>query len=211
MPELAVKNLAGEDVETIALSEDVFGAKVNVPLMHQAATRILAAQRHGTHRAKTRGQVSGSTAKVWRQKGTGRARHGSRKAPIFRGGGVAFPPQPRNYEVRMPKKMRRQAARSALTARLADGAILVVSSLEPSAPKSKVMADALAALGMRGKVLLVDAQLMEDTTRAARNIEGVSLKPASTLNIVDVLRHDSLVFSVDGIREIERMLTDGNA
>jgi large subunit ribosomal protein L4 len=211
MPELAVKNLAGEQVDTITLSDNIFGVKVNVPLMHQAVTRIQADQRLGTHKAKTRSEVAGSTVKVWRQKGTGRARHGSRKAPIWRGGGVAFPPQPRSYEVRMPKKMRRQATRSALSARVADGAITVVTSLEPEEVKTRAMVAALGNLGVNGTVLLVDERISPETSRAARNIPRVEMKPASTLNIVDVLSHQTLVLSVNAIREVERLLTDANA
>lgn len=211
MAELAVKNLEGEQVDTITVSDAVFGVPVNVPLMHQAVTRILADQRLGTHKAKTRSEVAGSTAKVWRQKGTGRARHGSRKAPIWRGGGVAFPPQPRSYEVRIPKKMRRQATRSALTSQLAVGALTVVSTLQPEEVKTKAMVAALKNLGVSGKILLVDERISPETSRAARNIPQVDTKPASTLNIVDVLNHEALVLSIDGIRHIERLLTDANA
>jgi large subunit ribosomal protein L4 len=210
MPDIAVKNLSGGNVETINLSDEIFGVPVNVPLMHQAVTRIQASARLGTHKAKTRSEVRGSTAKIYRQKGTGRARHGSRKSPTFKGGGVAFPPQPRNYAVRMPKKMRRAATRSALSSRVTDNGIVVVDSLVPDEPRTRVMADALEVLNANGRILLVDSALAEQTERAARNIPGISMKPASTLNIVDVLSHDVLVFSVEGIRQIERLLTDAN-
>jgi len=210
MPEIAVKSLAGEQVDTIQLSDAVFGAPVNVPLMHQAVTRILAAQRLGTHKAKTRGEVRGGGAKPWRQKGTGRARQGSRTSPLWKGGGVVFPPTPRDYEVGMPKKMRRQATRSALSARLSEERIVVVSGLQPDEPKTKQMSAALRELEVTGKVLLVDERISQETSRAARNIAGVGLKPASTLNIVDVLDHDVLVFSVDGIRRVERLLSDAD-
>jgi large subunit ribosomal protein L4 len=210
MADIAVKNLAGEQVDTISVSDEVFGAPVNVGLMHQAVQRILADQRFGTHKAKSRGEVSGSGAKPWRQKGTGRARQGTRTSPIWKGGGVAFPPTPRSYAVRMPKKMRRAATRSALTSRLADEAIQVVGSLVPEEPKTKAMVSGLGNLNAGGKVLLVDGAIAEETKRAARNIPGVSLKPASTLNIVDVLNNDVIVFSVEGIRQVERLLSDAN-
>lgn len=210
MPEIPVKNLSGGDVDTINLSDEIFGVPVNVPLMHQAVTRIQASARLGTHKAKTRSEVTGSTAKIYRQKGTGRARHGSRKSPTFKGGGVAFPPQPRSYAVRMPKKMRRAATRSALSSRVTDNGIVVVDSLLPDEPRTRVMADALQVLNANGRILLVDSALAEQTERAARNIPGISMKPASTLNIVDVLSHDVLVFTVEGIRQIERLLTDAN-
>jgi large subunit ribosomal protein L4 len=210
MPEIAVKDLSGAQVDTITLSEEVFAVKINSPLMHQAVQRILSDQRMGTHKAKTRGEVTGGGAKPWRQKGTGRARQGSRNSPIWRGGGVAFPPTPRSYAVSMPKKMRRQATRSALSSRVADQGIIVVSSLEPTEPKTKAMVSALENLSASGKVLLVDEQVGETTSRSARNIPGVDVKPASTVNIVDVLKHDVLVFSVPGIRSLERILTDAN-
>lgn len=210
MPDIQVRNLSGGEVETITLSDDVFGAPLNVPLMHQAVTRIQASARLGTSSAKTRGEVRGSTVKIYRQKGTGRARHGSRKSPIFKGGGVVFPPQPRSYAVRMPKKMRRAATRSALSSRVVDNGIVVVDSLLPSEPRTRVMADALETLNAKGRVLLVDQALAEGTERAARNIPGIEMKPASTLNIVDVLSHDVLIFTIDGIRQVERLLTDAN-
>jgi large subunit ribosomal protein L4 len=211
MPQLPVKNLAGEQVDTIDLSDSVFAVPPNTGLMHQAVARILADQRAGTHKAKTRGEVRGGGAKPWRQKGTGRARQGSRTSPLWKGGGVSFPPTPRSYEVRMPKKMRRQATRSALSSRLTDSGVVVVSSLEPAEPRTRVMTAALKALDISGTVLLVDQQISEATNRAARNIEGVELKPASTINIVDVLQHDVLLFTVDGIRQLERLLSHGDA
>ena|SRR5947209_2948036 len=210
MPELAVKNLAGEQVDTIALDDAIFGAKINIPLMHQAVVRIQAGRRLGTQKAKTRSEVRGGGAKPWRQKGTGRARQGSRSSPLWRGGGVAHPPTPRSYTVRMPKKMRRQATRSALSARVSDEAVVIVSTLQPAEPKTREMVQALAALAARGKVLLVDGTVAAETSRTARNIPGVDVKPASTLNIVDVLDHDVLIFSVDGIRQVERQLSNGN-
>ena len=210
MPEISVKSLTGESVDTISLSDEVFGVTVNGPLMHQAVVRIQAAQRRGTQKAKTRSEVSGGGAKPWRQKGTGRARHGSRTSPIWRGGGVAFAPAPREYAVQMPKKMRRAATRSALSSRIADNGLVVVSSLQPPEARTRVMAQALTSLNAQGKVLLVDQQVADETSRATRNIPGVKTKPASTLNIVDVLDHDYLVFSVDGIRQLERLLADAN-
>jgi len=207
MPELAVRTLLGEQLETIALNDEVFGAPVNGPLMHQAVVRILASRRAGTHKAKTRGEVAGGGAKPWRQKGTGRARQGTRTSPLFRGGGVVFPPTPRSYQVDMPKKMRRQATRSALSARLADQAIVVVDSLQPAELKTKAMIAGLKALNAGGKVLLVDVKVTDETSRVSRNIPRLSTKPASTVNIVDVLDNQTLVFSLDGIRQLERLLS----
>jgi large subunit ribosomal protein L4 len=210
MPEIAVRDLTGAQVDTISLSDEVFGVPVNVPLMHQAVQRIKADQRLGTHKAKTRGEVTGGGEKPWRQKGTGRARQGSRVSPLWRGGGAVFPPSPRSYEVRMPKKMRRQAARSALSSRVGTDGVVVVTNLTLEEPRTRVMVTALKSLGAVGKVLLVDESISDETRRAARNIPGVHMKPASTLNIVDVLDHDVLLFSVGGIRQVERLLSDGN-
>lgn len=211
MPELAVKNLAGEQVDTITVSDEVFAVPLNGPLMHQAVLRIQAANRLGTQKAKTRGEVRGGGAKPWRQKGTGRARQGSRTSPVWKGGGVAFAPRPRDYDQKMPKKMRRQATRSALSSRIVDAGVMVVSSLQPDEPKTKAMITALSNIEASGKILLIDQAISETTARAARNIPGIAMKPAATLNIVDVLNHDVLVFSVDGIRQIERLLAHGNA
>jgi large subunit ribosomal protein L4 len=192
------------------LSDAVFGARVNGPLMHQAVVRILADKRLGTHKAKTRGEVSGGGSKPWRQKGTGRARQGSRTSPLWKGGGVAFPPTPRSYEVKMPKKMRRQATRSALSSRVADNAIVIVDSLQPVEPRTKEMVAALQNLDVSGKVMLIDERISDETGRAARNIPRVDMKPSSTINIVDVLNHDFLVFSVGAVRQLERLLSDGD-
>ena len=211
MSELVVKDLTGSQVDTITVSDVVFGAPINGPLMHQAAVRLMAGRRAGTQKAKTRGEVRGGGTKPWRQKGTGRARQGSRTSPVWRGGGVAFAARPRSYEVRMPKKMRRAATRSALSSRVTDERVLVVSSLEPDEPKTKSMVAALKNLEASGKVLLIDELVADSTNRAGRNLPGLSMKPASTLNILDVLDHDYLIFSVNGIRQIERLLTDANA
>jgi large subunit ribosomal protein L4 len=210
MPDIAVKNLAGDQVDTITLSDTIFGAAVNGPLMHQAVLRIMADQRLGTHKAKTRGEVSGGGSKPWRQKGTGRARQGSRTSPIWKGGGVVFPPTPRSYDLKLPKKMRRQATRSALSSRIADNAVVVVDSLQPAEPRTKEMVSALQNLDVSGKVMLIDERISEDTGRAARNIPRVDMKPSSTINIVDVLNHDYLVFSVGAVRQLERLLSDGD-
>jgi large subunit ribosomal protein L4 len=211
MPEIAVRNLAGEQVEVISLSDEVFAASVNVPLMHQAVTRLQADSRAGTSHAKTRGEVRGGGEKPWRQKGTGRARQGTRSSPLWKGGGVAFPPMQRSYSVRMPKKMRRAATRSALSSRIQDEGIVVVSSLEPAEARTRRMIEGLASLNAAGKVLLVDVRISENTSRAARNIPGINFKPASTVNILDVLDHDFLVFSIEGIRAIERLLSHADA
>jgi large subunit ribosomal protein L4 len=211
MSDIIVKDLAGNEVDTISLSEQVFAAKINIGLMHQAVVRLQSDRRQGTHKAKTRSEVRGGGAKPWRQKGTGRARQGTKTSPLWRGGGVAFPPVPRKYDLRMPKKMRRQATRSALSSRISDNGIIVVSSLVPEDPHTRAMVSALEKLGARGKILLVDQHVDSQTVRSTRNIPEVECVPASTLNIVEVLKNDVLIFSIDGIRQIERLLTHGDA
>ncbi len=211
MPELVVRDLTGAQVDTITVSDTIFAAPLNGPLMHQAVLRLLADRRLGTQKAKTRGEVRGGGAKPWRQKGTGRARQGSRTSPVWRGGGVAFAARPRSYEVRMPKKMRRQATRSALSSRVVDERVLVVSSLEPEEARTKSMVAALSNLEASGQDFAGGRPGCRVDESGGPEPPGLHMKPASTLNIVDVLDHDYLIFSVDGIREIERLLTDANA
>jgi large subunit ribosomal protein L4 len=153
---ITMKNMAGEEVGEVELNAAIFEAPVNVPLMHQALTRQLANARQGTAKTKTRGEVSGSTRKMWKQKGTGRARQGSRKAPQWRSGGTVFGPIPRSYEQRMPLKMRHAALRSALSAKAADQQIVVIDSLELDAPKTKTMDSVLTnvAAGRTTLILL---------------------------------------------------------
>jgi large subunit ribosomal protein L4 len=205
-----VRNLQAEEVESLTLSDDIFAAPVSPALMHQAVVRILAAQRQGTRKAKSRGEVRGGGEKPWRQKGTGRARQGSRTSPIWTGGGVAFPPLVRGHDVRMPKKMRRQAIRSALSSRVADGGLMILNSLVPQEPRTRIMTESFEALHVDGKVLLVDEPIQEATRLSTRNLPFVALKPASTLNIVDVLQPDWILFSVDALKHLESRLTNAD-
>ncbi|GIW07852.1 MAG: 50S ribosomal protein L4 [Dehalococcoidia bacterium] len=204
--EVSVRNLAGEVVSTIDVLDSVFGAAINAPLIYQAAVRYNANQRQGTRDTKTRGEVVGGGAKPYRQKGTGRARQGSIRAPHYRKGGVVFGPHPRDFSQRMPVKMRRAALRSALSGKLADAELLVVEDLTLAEPKTRLMVEALQRLGVTRTAVLVTGELDPLVIRSARNIPGVDITYAKVLNIGDVLKHRYVVMTVDAVRRVEDRL-----
>ncbi len=209
MAEAQVRNAAGAVVSTTPLDDAIFGVARNDTLIHQAVLRIQANRRAGTHDTKTRGQVSGTTAKMYRQKGTGRARHGAMTAPQFRKGGVVFGPHPRSYDQDMPKKMRRRALCSVLTDKLREGRVHVVDSFGLEAPRTKSMIEILAALGVDRRVVIVIAAPDQNVTLSARNIPQVRTIVAHTLNVVDAIDSDHLVFTQDALRTLEGVLTGG--
>ncbi len=198
-----VYNMAGEIVDKIEISDAVFGVTPSVPLLHQAVVRQLANRRVGTAATKTRGMVSGGGAKPYRQKGTGRARQGSKRAPHYKGGGVVFGPQPRDYRLEMPRKMRRQAIRSALSAKAAEQHLVVLDRLEFEAPRTKAMAGVLEALPVGRKVLVVLPGTDGNVVKSARNIPGVKTLAADSVNVVDVLNHDYMIAPVAAVRAME--------
>ncbi|MFN8532080.1 MAG: 50S ribosomal protein L4 [Dehalococcoidia bacterium] len=204
--EVSVRNLAGEVVTSIDVLDSVFGATVNRPLIHQAAVRHEANRRQGTRDTKTRGEVVGGGAKPYRQKGTGRARQGSIRAPHYRKGGVVFGPHPRDFRKRMPLKMRRAALRSALSGKLADAELLVVQDLAIAEAKTRLMAEALGALGLSRTTVLVTAEPDQFVVRSARNLPGVDITYAASLNIGDVLKHRHVLMTVDAVRRVEERL-----
>ncbi|HWH37405.1 MAG TPA: 50S ribosomal protein L4 [Candidatus Limnocylindrales bacterium] len=183
----------GKDLGTVELPEALFAAPVNEPLIHQAVTAQLAGRRIGTHDTKTRGEVRGGGRKPYRQKGTGRARQGSRSAPHYAGGGVVFGPHPRSYEQKMPKRMKRLALQGALTAKFGDGAIKVIDALEMDQVKTRELVGYLAALELSGKVTVIAPEGDDKLLRSARNLPGVSVLRADSLNVVDVLDADTLL------------------
>ncbi len=192
--EVPIRNMAGEEIGQIELKDTVFAAPVNRGLMHQALVRQLANARKGTHKTKTRSEVRGGGRKPWRQKGTGRARHGSIRSPIWVGGGRAFGPTPRKYTKKMPKKMRRAALRSALSVKAGLGQIVVLEQLEIAAPKTKVFVQALADLGLDNESVLV--VLPERDLAVEKSISNLSQAKAllsGNLNIQDLLSHDRLL------------------
>jgi len=197
----------GEKVGEVELRSDIFGAPINVPLMHQAFVRQLANARQGTHKTKSRGEVNRTKAKWYRQKGTGRARHGSRNANLFVGGGIAHGPRPRKYTKRMPRKMRRAALRSALSAKAMENQVFVVDKLEMEVPKTKDMVAVLGSLGLHDQgVLVLLPEKNEPVEKSARNLPKVKTLQASYLNIRDLLGYDHVLMPLDALQVVESML-----
>lgn len=191
--EARLYNQSGEEVGVIQISDYVFGIEPNVPVMHQAMERQRANARLGTHNTLGRGEVEGSTRKLYRQKGTGRARQGSIRAPHRKGGGVAHGPHPRSYTKDMPRKMRRLAVRSALSARRRDDAIIFLDRLTFEQPRTKDMIAVLNALNLTGKTLIVLDQKDENVRRSANNLPHVKTLLAHYLNVIDLLSYDHVV------------------
>jgi len=204
--EVPVLNTAGKQVGTVELAPDIFEVEVNVGLMHQAYVRQTANARLGTHKAQTRSEVSRTTAKWYRQKGTGRARHGARSAPIFVGGGVAHGPKPRSYEKRMPRKMHQAAGRSALSALARDGQIVVVDNLPIDAPKTSAARDLLRALVGDQSALVLVAERNEALEKSVRNLDNAQTLRASYLNVRDLLSHDRVIIPQPALDVIVRLL-----
>ena len=206
MSAAAVYDQAGARVGEVELAAAVFGVTPHTAVLHEALTWQLAGRRRGTHATRTRGFVARTTRKLYRQKGTGRARHGSRNAPLFVGGGVAFGPQPRDHSYRLPRKVRRLALRSALSAKAADGKIAVLDRFEPEEPKTRVLASFLRAIGAEGPVLVVTAASHPALERAAANLRGVRVLPAAGLTVHDVLASDRLLIARDALDRITTAL-----
>jgi len=197
MPVVDVRSQAGAIVGSLELDPDVFGIQPNLPVLHQVVTAQLANRRAGTQSTKTRAEVRGGGAKPFRQKGTGRARQGSTRAPHWSGGGVALGPKPRSYRQRTPKKMVRLALLSALSDRAVEARVVVIDEWSFAAPRTKDAVAALGAIGVTGKVLVVVADGDEVTARSFRNLPDVQLLRSSELNAYDVLCNDWIVFSRD--------------
>ena len=195
MAEVTIKQRAGGDAGSVELDDAIFGIEPNVPVMHQVVTAQLAARRSGTQSTKTRSETRGGGAKPWAQKGTGRARAGSSRSPIWRGGGVALGPKPRKYTQKTPKKMVRLALRSALSDRAADGKVLVVDAWNWDAPSTKAARTALGALGASGRVLVVLRREDAVAARSFRNLPEVHVISTGELNAYDVLVSDFVVFT----------------
>ncbi|MBX6772873.1 MAG: 50S ribosomal protein L4 [Chloroflexi bacterium] len=198
--------MAGKIVGETELNEAVFGVPFNEGLVHQAVIRYLANQRVGTANTRRRSEVSGGGRKPWRQKGTGRARQGSIRAPQWRGGGVVFGPHPRDYRQDMPLKMRRQALRCALSQRAREGAIRVLDALTIERPKTKTMVQILNAHGLDRGALVVTPEVDQNVYLSARNIPGVQATFASELNIYDVVRHPVILIPLEAVRRLEQRL-----
>ncbi|HOP73593.1 MAG TPA: 50S ribosomal protein L4 [Bacillota bacterium] len=205
MPTVPVYNTQGSQVGEIALNDQVFGVKVNKALLHEAVTMQLASRRLGTSAVKNRAAVRGGGRKPYRQKGTGQARHGSRRSPIWTGGGVVFGPSPRSYKYSLPKKARRLALKSALSAKVEAGEIIVVDAFNLNEPKTKVMVQILENLKAK-KPLIVTAEYETFVDKSARNIPGVMTMASEGLNVYDILAHDHLVITKDAVSKVEEAL-----
>jgi large subunit ribosomal protein L4 len=203
-----VKNASGTILEELELRDDIFGIKPNTAVMHQALVRQLANKRLGTHKTKTRGEVTGTTAKWYRQKGTGRARHGDRKAPIFVGGGQAHKPVPRDYTQKMPRKMRRLALRSALSAKAAAEQIIILDKLVFDEPKTVEVLQLLDNLQVSGSAVILLPERNENVEKSARNLENVKTLRAGYLNIRDLLGHNYVIMPKDAVLQIESFLAE---
>lgn len=206
MPKVALYNIKGEQVGEIDLKDDVFGVAINESVMHDAVVNQLANRRLGTQAAKTRAEVSGGGRKPFRQKGTGRARAGSSRSPLWRKGGVIFAPQPRSYSYSIPKKVRRLALKSALSSKVQNGNIIVLDQLTLAEPKTKEFAGVLDNLKVSKKALVVTADVDTAVVRSARNIPGVTPTYASSLNVYDVLAHEKLIITRDAVSKVEEVL-----
>jgi large subunit ribosomal protein L4 len=198
--------MAGETVGEVELQDSIFMAPVSKPLMHQAFERQLANARRGTHHTLTRGEVRGSTRKIYRQKGTGRARHGSMKVNLWPGGGVVHGPKPRSYEKKMPRRMRRAAYRSALTVKAQDKQVVVLDALALDTPKTREIKTMIDRLSLGGSVLIMLPDKNENVELSARNLPNVKTLRASYLNIRDLLGYDYLVLPQESLTVIEQIL-----
>lgn len=203
--QVPVRNTSGETVRQIEISDYVFGVTAKQAVAHQALLRQLANERQGTASAKTRGEVAGSTKKLYAQKHTGRARPGSIKSPLRRGGGVIFPPKPRDYHQALPKKMRRLALRTVLSSKVSENELIVLDAFQLEQPKTKEMAGILSALGVESTALIATTEPNENLLRSVRNIPGVATTPANLLNVVDIMSHKNLLMTVDAVRRAEEL------
>ncbi len=203
-----IYNTAGKTVGEIELRKDIFGVPINVPVMHQALVRQQANARFGIHKTKTRAEVSGGGRKPWRQKGTGRARHGSTREPQWRGGGVAHGPRPRNYSQKMPRKMRHLAYKSALSVKAKERQIIVLDDLQMPTPKTREMASILEALAVDSSALILLPERNSNVEKSATNLSNVKTLRANYLNIRDLLGYDYLLVPLEALEVIETILGD---
>lgn len=204
MPSVALYNIAGQEIGTVKLSDEIFAQEVNQAALHTVVRAYLANQRQGTQSALTRAEVSGGGIKPWRQKGTGRARQGSTRSPQWRHGGVVFAPKPRDYRVSVNKKVKRLAMKSALSSKVNDGSLVVFDALELAAPKTKEMIKVLDAVKVN-KALVVIPEKDETVERATGNIPNVKTTLVGTLNVYEILKYDTLILTKDSLAKIEEV------
>ncbi len=205
MPKVDVYDIEGKKVKTIELKEEVFGIEPNETVVHHVLVNYLANQRQGTQSTKTRSEVSGGGRKPWRQKGTGRARQGSIRAPQWIKGGIALGPKPRDFSYRINKKERQLAIKSVLSSKVLENNLVVVDKLDLKEIKTKNMVKALENLKIEGKTLIVLPEKNENVQKSARNIEGVKTSLTSTINIHDLLNYNKLILTVDSVKKLEEV------
>ena len=205
MPKVDVLNINGQKVEELELSESIFAAEISEYAVYEVIKNHLANRRQGTQSAKTRAEVRGGGRKPWRQKGTGRARQGSTRSPQWIGGGVVFAPKPRDYSYSVNKKVRRLALKSVLTTKVNEGNLIVLDALEMNAPKTKDFIAMLCAVNAGKKALVVTAENSPNVVKSGRNIPGVDITFVNTLNVYDIMRHDSLIITKEAVRKTEEV------
>jgi len=206
VPKVALYNVAGQQIGDIELSDAVFGIEPNRHVLFDAVQMQRASLRLGTHKVKGRSEVSGGGRKPWRQKGTGRARQGSIRAPQWKGGGVVFGPTPRSYAYKLPKKVRRLAIKSALSSKVLDGEIIVLDQLTLAQPKTKDFVSILNNLKVDSKALVVSAGLEDNILLSSRNVPGIKYVAADGINVLDVLTYDKLIITKEAVQIVEEVL-----
>ena len=207
--QVSVYNLAGEELRKIEVSDSLFAVPFNESVVHQVMVGLRANARQGTAATKTRAMIRGSGRKLFRQKGTGQARTGTRKSPLRRGGGITFGPHPRDYRQDIPKKMRRLALRCVLSAKAGDGELKVLEGFNFTEPKTKQMAAALAALGVDSSALIVTLEPETNVIKSASNLPKVKTTPANVLNLLDILSHKTLLMTEGAVRVAEKLWGNG--
>ena len=206
--QVPVYNVTGQEVEKVEISDYIFDVPFNEAVVHQVMVALRANARQGTASTKTRGEVIGSTRKLFRQKGTGSARAGSVKSPLRRGGGITFGPRPRSYRQVVPKKMRRLALRCVLSAKARDKELIILEQLEFAQPKTKDMVSILGAVGVDASTLIVTSEPEENVVKSARNLPGIKTMPANLLNVVDILSFKMLLMTVEAVHKAEELWGD---
>ena len=204
--QVQVKNLAAEEVGSLELADAVFGVEVRPDILHRVVLWQLAKRRAGTHKVKTRAEIARTGAKLYKQKGTGRARHGSRRVNLFRGGGVTFGPVVRDHATDLPKKVRALGLKCALSSKAAEGKLVVLDEAKLAEPKTKALAGALDKLGWGSTLVITGVEVERNFGLAARNLQTIDVLPAQGLNVYDILRRDTLVLTQDAVRQIEERL-----
>lgn len=205
MPKVNLYSMSGDMVEEIQLSEDIFGIEPNEHVVYEVVKNHLANKRQGTQSVKTRAEVRGGGRKPWRQKGTGRARHGSTRSPIWVGGGVTFAPKPRDYSYKLPKKVKRLAMKSVLSSKVASGELVVVENIDLETPKTKEALKVLSNFELGRKALIVTVGKNENLVNGTKNLSNVNTTVFENLNVYDILNHESLVLTREALEKVEEV------